>query len=61
MKPRRTCYWHHQDWACVETSPTNKVWGIGFNTEDAVKCESDWGENKLGKASMKVREQLAAH
>lgn len=45
----------------VQTSPNDKVWGIGFNTEDALRNESDWGENKLGKALMKVREQSAAH
>lgn len=45
----------------VETSPNDRVWGIGFNTEDALKNESEWGENKFGKALMKVREQLAAH
>ena len=45
----------------VEASPNDKVWGIGFNTEDALRNENQWGENKLGKALMKVREQLAAH
>ena len=44
----------------VETSPNDKVWGIGFNTEDALGNESEWGDNKLGKALMKVRKQLAA-
>ena len=42
----------------VETSPNDRVWGIGFDTEGALGNEEKWGQNKLGKASMKVREQL---
>ena len=43
----------------VETSPNDRVWGIGFNTEDAQGKGDEWGENKLGKALMQVRTQLA--
>ena len=32
--------------------------GIGFDTENALGNEERWGENKLGKALMKVRTQL---
>ena len=42
----------------VETSPNDRVWGIGFDTEHAQGNEEKWGENKLGKALMRVREQL---
>lgn len=42
----------------VEASPDDKIWGIGFNSEDAEGRESEWGNNGLGKALMKVRERL---
>ena len=43
----------------VETSPNDRVWGIGFDTEHALSNVKDWGENKLGKALMRVREQMS--
>lgn len=39
----------------VESSPTDRVWGIGFSDADAVANISRWGDNKLGKALMIVR------
>lgn len=42
----------------VETSPNDKLWGIGFDTEHALGNEASWGENRLGKVLMRVREQL---
>lgn len=42
----------------VEASPDDKIWGIGFNSEEAEGRESEWGHNGLGKALMKVRERL---
>ena len=42
----------------METSPNDRVWGIGFDSEHALGNENEWGENKLGKALMRVRDQL---
>lgn len=42
----------------VETSPNDRFWGIGFNSEEALDHVSEWGENKLGKALMRARERL---
>lgn len=42
----------------VETSPNDRIWGIGFNTEKAMENVDKWGANRLGKALMRVREQL---
>lgn len=42
----------------VETSPNDRLWGVGFNSHDALDHISDWGENKLGKALMRVRDRL---
>jgi ribA/ribD-fused uncharacterized protein len=42
----------------VEASPDDRIWGIGFNSDEAEGKESDWGNNGLGKALMRVRERL---
>ena len=42
----------------VETSPNDRVWGVGFNSEEALEHVGEWGENKLGKALMRARERL---
>ena len=42
----------------VEASPDDKIWGIGFKSDEAEGKEAEWGNNGLGKALMKVRERL---
>lgn len=42
----------------VETSPNDRLWGIGFNTEEAESHVDEWGENKLGEALMRARKRL---
>lgn len=42
----------------VEASPRDKIWGIGYGAENALKNHRSWGTNLLGKALEKVREQL---
>lgn len=43
----------------VEASPFDRVWGIGFKAEEALGVSrARWGENLLGKALMRVRDQL---
>ncbi|KAK4570407.1 hypothetical protein LTR86_002487 [Recurvomyces mirabilis] len=42
----------------VEASPTDRIWGVGFGAADAEANRKDWGENRLGKAMMVVREKL---
>lgn len=42
----------------VEASPSDRIWGIGFDAEHAEGKEAEWGANKLGEALMRVREKL---
>jgi ribA/ribD-fused uncharacterized protein len=39
-------------------SPNDRIWGIGFNSEEAMDHQSEWGANRLGKALMRVRDKL---
>jgi len=42
----------------VEASPFDRIWGIGYRAEDALKNKDNWGENLLGKSLMMVRDKL---
>lgn len=46
----------------VEAAPRDRVWGVGFEAEEAERvrltCREKWGKNYLGKALMEVRERL---
>jgi hypothetical protein len=42
----------------VEASPTDRVWGIGYDTRNAPKNFDNWGLNLLGLALDKVRDKL---
>lgn len=42
----------------AQASPTDRIWGVGFGAADAEENRSDWGENRLGEAIMRVRERL---
>lgn len=41
-----------------EAAPDDRVWGIGFDAKRAMAMQDRWGENRLGKALMAVREKL---
>jgi hypothetical protein len=48
-----------KDEELIESSPVDRIYGIGYTAEDAVKVDrSLWGLNLLGKALMEVRTQL---
>ena len=42
----------------VEASPDDRIWGIGFKSDEAEGNEAKWGNNGLGKALMRVRDRL---
>jgi ribA/ribD-fused uncharacterized protein len=44
----------------AEASPVDRIWGIGIDADSARAGEPWRGENVLGKALMKVREEFRA-
>lgn len=42
----------------VQTSPVDRIWGVGFDAQSAETNRKDWGENLLGKAIMRVRDRI---
>ena len=42
----------------VETSPDDRIWGVGFGAEDAEGNRDKWGLNLLGKALTKARKRI---
>ena len=48
------------DAVIAEASPVDRVWGIGIDADSARAGEPWRGENVLGKALMKVREEFRA-
>ncbi|KAI9832346.1 MAG: hypothetical protein M1826_002032 [Phylliscum demangeonii] len=44
----------------VEASPHDRVWGIGFDSATAMANVGLWGENRLGRALMMVRDEIAS-
>lgn len=63
FQQNRECYdalMETGDKILVEASPYDKIWGVGLAEEDPlILDEKNWkGENLLGKALMKVREEF---
>jgi len=50
---------HTGDKVIVEASPSDRIWGIGFDAEHAAGKDNEWGVNKLGEALMRVRGRLS--
>lgn len=41
-----------------ETSPNDRIWGIGFDFKNAIQNKKNWGENLLGKILTEVSQEL---
>lgn len=42
----------------VEASPYDRIWGIGFSEENALKNKNRWGENLLGKILTELSKEV---
>lgn len=42
----------------VESSPFDRIWGIGYSENDALNNIENWGENLLGKILTELCEEL---
>jgi len=42
----------------VETSPVDRIWGVGFDEKSAEDNRHDWGLNLLGKCLTRARERI---
>lgn len=42
----------------IEASPTDRVWGIGFDSAHAMENVGRWGQNRLGRSLMSVRSMV---
>ena len=46
------------DRSLIEANPADRIWGIGFDASSAMANKRNWGQNLMGKALEKVREEL---
>jgi ribA/ribD-fused uncharacterized protein len=42
----------------VETSPVNRIWGVGYGEENAEENREKWGLDLLGKALTRARQRI---
>ena len=49
----------YKDFQIVEASPEDRIWGIGFYDNEAVKNIENWGENLLGKILTELCSELS--
>lgn len=42
----------------VEAADYDRIWGIGYDRHTAYQNRANWGQNKLGKALMRVRDRI---
>lgn len=46
------------DSTLVEASPFDRIWGIGYSSEDAINNIDNWGQNLLGKLLTDLKNNL---
>lgn len=48
----------HKGFILVEASPTDRIWGIGFEWTNALENIDNWGENLLGKILTELSNEI---
>ena len=55
MKAYLLSYKEHE---IIESSPFDRIWGIGFSAEKALGNKHRWGQNLLGKMLNEIAEDI---
>ena len=42
----------------VEASPYDRIWGIGYSSQDAMQNIDNWGENLLGRILTELSQEI---
>ena len=48
----------YKDYVIVEASPEDRIWGIGYDSENALANINNWGTNLLGKMLTELSNEL---
>lgn len=48
----------HKGKIFIEASPYDRIWGIGYNEENALNNINNWGENLLGKILTELSNEI---
>ena len=48
----------HKGYKMVEASPVDRIWGIGYDSYNAIQNIDDWGENLLGKILTELANEI---
>lgn len=48
----------HKNFQIVESSPEDRIWGIGFYANDAIDNIDNWGQNLLGKILTELAQEI---
>jgi hypothetical protein len=48
----------YKGFSIIEASPVDRIWGIGFSSNDAISNINNWGENLLGKILTELSNEM---
>lgn len=48
----------HKGYQIVESSPKDRIWGIGYDSYSAIANIDDWGQNLLGKILTELLQEI---
>lgn len=48
----------YKGFSIIEASPVDRIWGIGYSSNDAISNINNWGENLLGKILTELSNEM---